>query len=376
MAGAAAGAAAGGIIGGAFQLGATALEAKAQEKAQKRAIRAQERIHESQAAEREKLSQMTRADQERGSRNLLAAESARLSVLSSLGQPGTYGPSPGARTGPISLGVLKPTGLAALDLTGGGAPGSTGLLGSGRTEDSIRVTGEDVRLRKKPRFKGSMEGISSGYELDAGALARGAMDTAGFRTVSAMVAEAEQLMNREGPLWDQLNNSVVGNIYQSNAAFQRQAMEQIARSLAQGGTARRVGLQMAQAFQAQEQINRNRTGQLWQAKMQLEQFRTQYAKEVTSYSQAWVSNQAGIRDAFTASLQNLQMYWASTMAPALAGASVQAQAATQEGVGNAAQGMHDAIATAGQSARQAIEGITNTVNSYLKTKYGSEAAAG
>jgi hypothetical protein len=350
MAGLAGGAlsAVGGIVTGAMQ-------AAAQKKIAKQQIKSQERIHESGAAEREKLSQMTRADQDIARQNLLASEQARLNVMSSLGTPGTYG-SVGSRSGPISLGVLKPIGLAGLNRSGGDT-----LTASGELTKTGRVTAEDVQLGKKARWKGMREWNVTGANLDPDAMASAVEGTAGFRTVSRMVAEAEQLMNREGPLWDQLNNSVVGGIYESNAAFQRQAMEEVSRMMARGGTARRVGLQMAQAFQVQEQVNRTRTGQLWQAKMGLEKFRTDYSQQVTSYSQAWVSNQAGIRDSFTNALQNLQLYWSSTMAPTLVGASVGAQQSTQQGVLSAGRGLMDAANTQGQAISGATQGMIGAI---------------
>jgi hypothetical protein len=190
-----------------------------------------------------------------------------------------------------------------------------------------------------------------------------------------MVAEAEQLMNRTGPLWNQLNNSVVGGIYESNAGFQREAMEQVSRNLARGGGARRVGLQMAQAFQVQEKINRQRTGQLWQAKMGLEQYRVKHAQEVGSYAQAWVNNTSGIRDAFTNATQNLQLFWASTMAPTLAGATTAAASATQQGVLNAGAGIQNSINTKSQAISGAIEGITGAATSYIN-QYDSGSTAG
>jgi hypothetical protein len=197
---------------------------------------------------------------------------------------------------------------------------------------------------------------STGQVTDPNAVAGEIKGTAGFRTVSKMVAEAEQLMNRQGPLWDQLNNSVVGSIYESNAAFQRDSMEQLARTMARGGTARRQGLQMAQAFQIQEKVNRQRTQQLWSAKLGLEKYRTEYAQDVTTYAANWVNNHAGIRDRYTSALTNLQTMWSQTLAPALVGATVGATSSTQQGVLQAGQGLSDAINTRGQAIGGALEG--------------------
>ena len=66
---------------------------------------------------------------------------------------------------------------------------------------------------------------------------------------------------------------------------------------------------MAQAMQVQEKVNRARTGELWQAKAGLEKFRTQQVQSINTFADAWVGNQAGIRDTFTGALNTLQMHW-------------------------------------------------------------------
>lgn len=336
-------------IGGGIATGI--MTGNAQEDVAKDMIRMMKQIHEEGAGERRRVSDMSRADSELARRNLLASEQAKMNVLGSLGQPGTYGPAPGSNAGPISLGVLKPTGLGSLYKAG------SLLEGPSQAKITGTVSGEDVALGNEAKWKGKKDWEVTGTNMDPDAIAAEVKDSAGFRTVSRMVAEAEQLMNRSGPLWNELNNSVVGGIYESNAAFQRQAMDEIARSVARGGTARRVGMQAVQAFQAQEQINRSRTSQLWQAKMGLEQFRTQYAQQATSYANAWVNNTAGLRDSFVGALNNLQMFWSQTLAPSLVGATVGAQSATQQGILNASQGLYDAIATRSATAQGAFQSL-------------------
>jgi hypothetical protein len=197
----------------------------------------------------------------------------------------------------------------------------------------------------------------SGIALDPDKMAAEAANTAGFRMVSGMVAEAEQFQNRQGKLWNQLNQSIVGGIYESSAAIHKQQMEQIAKNMASGGSARRMGLQMAQAMQAQEGINRSRTQSVWQAKNGLEQFRLNYVKDVNQYSQDWVNNQAGIRDHFTTALNEIQMHWARTLPPSLISASLGAQMANMQGIQSAAQGMNAANQTKNDGIMASIEGL-------------------
>jgi len=315
---------------------------KAQEKLAKQAMKQQRLMHEESSATRLWAGQKVEASVDLARQNLMAGEQARLNVLGALGQPGSYGPSPGSTSGSINLGILKPTGLGGL-YGQGNSPGS--LYGSGQTSMSGSVTGADVALKGGGAWKGKKDWEVHGAELDPAAMAEEVKGTAAFRTVSRMVAETEQMINREGPLWDQLNNSVVGGIYESSAAFQRSAMEQVSRGMARGGSARRSSIQMAEAMRVQEQVNRQRTGQLWQAKMGLEQYRVTSAQQVTAFAQEWVNNTSGIRDNFTNALQSLQLFWSTTMAPVLAGASVGAQSATQQGIFNAGAGLAAAAAT-------------------------------
>ena len=328
--------------------------AKAIKKAARMQVDSQERIAEQSAGEREALSRATRADQSIATRNLLASEQARMQVRSALGSPGTYGRGSG---GGLNLGNLQPTGLGGLGGTSGQGGFSSGL---GLQRESGTVSREDasqVAIREAGQWDGTKDWEVEGAELDGNQIAQNVMSGSGFRAVSGMVAEAEQLQNREGPLWNQLNNSVVGGIYESAAAGQREMMENVAMNMAKGGSARRQGLQMAQAMQVQEKVNRARTGELWQAKAGLEKFRTQQVQSINSFADAWVGNQAGIRDTFTGALNNLQMHWSRTMAPGLVSASVSSQGYAMGGIADASQGMMDAINIKGEGMSAALESI-------------------
>jgi hypothetical protein len=193
-----------------------------------------------------------------------------------------------------------------------------------------------------------------------------------FAAVSAMVAEANQLMNREGPLWNQLNQSVVGSVYEGAAALQRQQMEEVSRSMARGGTARRAGLAIAQRFQVQENINRQRSTQLWQSRMALEQYRTQAAQQNISFANAWVDNQAGIRDSFQGALTNLRTFWSQTI-PALAIPGGTAQARTQAG---GIQAGTDALLAASNTKFQAISGAVETFGGAMQSVIANSNSTG
>tara|TARA_R110000751_G_scaffold5489_3_gene25002 strand:+ start:8998 stop:10191 length:1194 start_codon:yes stop_codon:yes gene_type:complete len=360
---------AGSVIGGLMGGSAAKKQAKAQAKLSRNQIDHQERLHEEGAAERERYSQTARADQTIATGNLLASEQARMQVRSALGSPGTYG---GSSSGGLNLGVLQPSGLRGMGDT-------SGQGGFGMQTQGGNVTREDaaaIAKRGGGMWKGTKSWETEGADLDANEIAQGVMSGSGFRAVSGMVAEAEQLQNREGPMWDQLNNSIVGGIYESAAAGQREMMENVAINMAKGGSARRQGLQVAQAMQVQEKVNRVRTGELWKSKSQLEKFRTDQVQRINSFADDWVGNQAGIRDEFSGALNNLQMHWSETMAPGLTAASVNAQSATQSGVANASQGLLDAIKVKHQGMSGALEGIIGAATNFAgaaASKYGGSS---
>ncbi len=343
---------------------AAAKMAKALKKIARMQIASTERLAEASAGEREQYSQMSQGYQNIASQNLLASEEAKSMLMSALGTPGTYG---GRDTGgAITLGNLTPMGL---DGVAGGGGGSS-LLSSGRLIESGTVDRDDVAIgggSKGSKWTGKRSWEVSGLGLDAQKMADAAKNTAGFRAVSGMVAEAEQLQNREGKLWNQLNNSIVGGIYESSAAMHKQQMEQIAKNMAQGGSARRMGLQMAQVMQVQEGINRSRTSSLWQAKAGLEQYRADRVTEVTNFSQDWVNNQAGIQDAFVANLNQIQMHWAKTLPPTLISASLGAQNMAQQGILDASQGMMTAL----QTKNDGIMGMIDSISGLGKIAMGT-----
>jgi hypothetical protein len=203
--------------------------------------------------------------------------------------------------------------------------------------------------------------------MDPEAIAAGVMAQPQFAAVSGMVAEANQLINREGPLWNQLNNSIVGSVYEGAAAAQRQQMEELSRAMARGGSARRQGLALAQKFQVQENINRERSTQLWQSKMALEQFRTQAAQQNLSFANAWVDNQSGVRDSFTAALTNLRTFWSQTIPAAAMGAAASAQATGSQAI----QAGNDALMAAQGAKWNAIQGGVEALGGAFDTYMAS-----
>lgn len=325
-----------GAAGAAISAGVQAGTAKS---ASKKASKASKKIAEQSRQERSAVSQAAQAEQELAIQQRQAAEETRLRVGMQLGAPGTYGP----QEGPTGLFDFQPAGVGGM-----GAPGTVpgGLWGD-------RVSKDVVEGKTRIDIEGQV--------MDPEKMTASIMAQPQARAVSGMVAEANQLMNREGPLWNELNNSVTGSIYEGAAAAQRQQLEEISRMTAQGGNARRAGLAMAQRFKVQEDVNRQRMGQLWNARMGLEKFRLTTAQNNLSYANQWVSNQAGIRDTFTSALTSLRTHWSTTIAPALISAASSSEATSQQAQAGISQAQMATANAQGQAISGALESMTGAL---------------
>lgn len=338
-------------VGVAAAAGGSAASASAKKKAAKKMKKEAERSYSLGEAYRQSIDQRMMAETGLATQNLSATEQAKANIFGALGKPGTYGyKSPLGTSGPIGMSGLTPQGLSPLG-TATGSPGGA-IMGKAVTKEGA-VTAKDVG--SKWTF-GDQKWKVEGQELDPNAIAGQAMESESFKTVSGMVAEAQQLMNREGPLWDELNHSVVGGIYESSAGIHRQMMDDLARTAAQGGSASRQAQASVGRMRAQEAVNRTRTQALWSSKLQMEQWTHAYAQNTMKFAQDWTNNLFGVRDEYTSALTNLRTMWSQTMPIAL----MQAQMGAG---GKLEQGKQASIDMALQATQTKIAGIVNAVSS-------------
>jgi len=353
-------AAAGAAVGAVGGIAGGLLSSASAKKSAEAAMEAEQRLSEADAAEREKYSQMIMGEADIAREQLRANEQASLYVFGALGQPGTYD-APSQYGGPLTS--LTPAGL------GGMYSGTGPLLGGTPITKSGAVTGADVAVTQKPQWKGTKEWALNDTITNPEALAASIKQSSGFRTVSKLVADAEQMMNKQGPLWNELNNSVIGSIYQASAATNRQALEQASAMIARKGGAARTGMDWVNRMRVQEGVNRDRTNTLWQAKLGLEQWTRDNAMKVQSFAQAWTSNHAGIRDSYTNALVNLRTFWSQTWPVAAAQMNQKATMRMQD----ASQTYYDAVNEANQMK---IASIANGVSSLGKGLMGGMGGMG
>lgn len=141
---------------------------------------------------------------EAGQARALAAEKARMNLFSSLGQEGTYG-TPGTPGAPaVSV------------------PGATNYYDPNDTFGEAGSKLADAQFRGGGRTPGFMAWESRAGILDPEKYAAEVKKTSLYRQASQRVAEAEQLVNQEGPLWNKLQNATYGVLLQGTAMAKRE----------------------------------------------------------------------------------------------------------------------------------------------------------
>jgi len=155
------------------------------------------------------------------------------------------------------------------------------------------------------------------------------------RMVSYMTAQADQLVRQEGPLWEQIKESVHGPIIEGAGQQHQQLLQQIQTEAAKGGSARNRAVQVATELAASQQIARDKQTQLWGANLKLIEFGIDNAKSQLNFNDVWINNRAGIRDHFNQMMNSMTELRVNTVMGAEIGAAngyASAQAAANDNV--------------------------------------------
>lgn len=146
-----------------------------------------------------------------------------------------------------------------------------------------------------------------------------------FNIVSQMTAESQQLLNRSGPLYDEMMQSTQLPIIESSAALARENTENIRQAMARGGSARRDAFEAVQTIRAQDAANMQKGQALAQAHLQMDQWSRQYAQSTVAFAQNWSANQAGIRESFNSAMDTAAALFENSALPFAFGAEQQVQ---------------------------------------------------
>jgi len=157
--------------------------------------------------------------------------------------------------------------------------------------------------------------VTTGQIPDAQKIAALNLGSTEGRIASRLTAEAEQLIKREGPLWDEMSKSVTGPIMEGAASFMQEQSETLRRMYARGGAARNRARQGMQEIRVAEQANRARSTQLWNSSLALNQWARDNARTQLQFNEQWASNAPGIRNSFYEQLDNISKFMVESSIP-------------------------------------------------------------
>jgi hypothetical protein len=206
------------------------------------------------------------------------AEATYSGILGRLGAEGTYD-KPGSTT-PSQIGE------------GGGS--ATDIFKTEKVK-SGPATGIDLRYTKKS----SLQDITS---LDPDKAVKAQEGTTQFRIMSRLTAEAEQLISREGPLYQEMLNNLQLPILEGAGVMARENAEALKRAAARGGSARRGAMEAVQKMRSQEKINSQKVMAISQTRFAMDQWARQNARGTLEFGQSWAANLGGIRETYQAGM--------------------------------------------------------------------------
>jgi len=330
---------------------------------------------------------------ELGQDRVVASEMARFNVMAGLGMPGTYEQgyedflgSLGGNS-PFTPDFLKPKKQAKMDAK----IAKTGNYAQGmfkKTSKTVSTPGAGP-INPATGEAGTATSEVTDYKVRPGVAAAKIGATRSGRMVSYMTAQADQLVRREGPLWEEIKQSVQGPIIEGAGQAHQELLEQIQTMAAKSGSARNRAVQMATELQASQQIMRDKQNQLWQSNLRLIEFGIDNARAQLSFNDSWISNRAGIRDEFNQMMNAFTAMRVSQIMPAEIGVA-NASASTQtlanqmemsSGLAraDATANMYGAIAGGLQSMGGSLMGMGTTgggVGGYAGSKMSVGAPAG
>ncbi|MDY6957689.1 MAG: hypothetical protein SVK08_00895 [Halobacteriota archaeon] len=216
-----------------------------------------------------------------------AAEEAYTGVLGRLGAKGTYEqvggaePTPSGPTPEPTEGIFK---TKDIDIEGFGTAG---------------------------------KGVEKARVLDPKAYQSEVEKSAQFRIMSRLTAESEQLLAREGPLYDEMVNSLQLPIIEGAGQMARENAEALKRAAARGGSARRSAMEAIQKIRSQERINSDKMRALSQSRFALDQWSRENARTNLEFGQNWASNLGGIRESYNKAMDSASALMVNSALPVM-----------------------------------------------------------
>ena len=209
-------------------------------------------------------------------KNVLGAESARVDIQSSLGAPGTYDLPQG-----LGLNAQQTATATGVDPT---AANTGGLIKSEKAKSFWATQG----IRP--------ENVETLNTMDSEAVSKRVKGSAEFRIRSRMTAESEQLLARQGDLYDRFIKNQVTPVSEALGAAARESMAERKRMLSKGGAARRQAFAMESELREKESLASKKATEMSNIFTRTDDYARKYAETTLEGNTAWLNNLGGIRD--------------------------------------------------------------------------------
>ena len=236
-----------------------------------------------------------------------AAEQTYSGILNRLGAEGTYEKVGGTTS-----------------LTGAESPGAPQEASIFKTEKA--KSGHAVDIDRRYMDDRAIQDIT---RLDPDATIKNVEKSAQFRIASRLTAESEQLLAREGELYDEMEKNLQLPILEGSAAMARENASELKRMFAKGGSARRAGFEAVQRIRSQERINSARIQAISQERFKLDEWSRENARTNLEFGQNWASNVGGVRESFNTALDKASELMLAGALPIMVRAQQSAMAARQ-----------------------------------------------
>lgn len=242
-----------------------------------------------------------------------AAEEAKARVFGMLGKPsgGLFGTS----GGPVGT-----SGIFRDPSEVGTSEGARGFV-TGGVEGSKKQKRAEKQVGKLDEFLSSEAQKSI---LDPDAYAAMIAESTPFQIQSKLVGEAQQLLNKEGPAWDMLQNSVIGNISENAAELTRESLRQVRNQAAKGGSGRRQALAEAQSILAREAGMRLKAQETWRANLALHEFTRNFATSVQAQTTNFLDNLPLVNNAYQTAMTNITELMTRSILPGISEKTMEA----------------------------------------------------
>ena len=151
------------------------------------------------------------------------------------------------------------------------------------------------------RYSGQ-DSIAKVTKVDKNALLGQLEGSTEFRIASRLTAESEQLIAREGPLWNEMVKNTQLPILEGWGAAARENAEAIRKAVQKGGSARREGMAAMVQMQEQNKINSARIQQISESRVALDKWARENARTQLEFNENWASNVAGVRETYNSAM--------------------------------------------------------------------------